>query len=278
MNILRILSKNKEGFILKRKYLMLLLILVMVVAAGCNGDGNETKEESKWKDGTYFATYSHTDGHNWRPYLTIIIADGKIESGWMDYQKPDGTIKSKDEGYGERMLECTGVEPTEVYTSFNDDFIKNQDLAKVDAVSGASHSSHEVQEMGAALLKKAETGDTSEIVLEMDNTYKASNPEFDDHGWKGSVALTYEGGKITAVAYEETNEDGIKKSEDEGYNERFQSTDGLSVAEVYEALATQMVVTQDSDAVDAVAGATGASDNFKDLVKEAMAKRVPYAK
>ncbi len=45
----------------------------------------------------------------------------------------------------------------------------------------------------------------------MNDVYKASNSEFDEHGWKGILAITFEEGLITKVVYDEVNEDGILK-------------------------------------------------------------------
>lgn len=264
----------------------LVLMLVLSLLAGCAQKTEEPAAETEapaadtndtvYKDGTYFATYSHIDSHGWRPQVEITIEGGKITKAMMDYVKPDGSLKSKDEKYAKAMKNKSGTAPAEAYAKLNEDLVAKQDITKVDSVSGATHSAEWFVEMATAALEKAKTGDTSETVLPMNDTYTASEAEFDDHGWKSEIAITFKDDKIVEVVYNEVNDKGEKKRENEEYNTKMKDKSGISAVDAQAALEKALVDSQDADAVDVVSGATSTSEKFKALAKEAMEKRVAY--
>lgn len=104
-----------------------------------------------------------------------------------------------------------------------------------------------------------------------DGVYSAEG-EPDDRGWKSTITITVEDGKIEDVDYEEVNEEGLPKSEDEEYAESMKDVSGVSPEEAYEQLESGLKSSQDVDQVDAVAGATTSSEQFKTLAKEALEK------
>jgi len=103
-----------------------------------------------------------------------------------------------------------------------------------------------------------------------DGTYTAEEPEFDDHGWKAQIEIKVEGGKITEVNFDEVNQEGKKKSEDTEYIERFKQQKNVDIVDAYDTLEKGLVEKQDPDAVDTYTGATGATEKFKALAKEAL--------
>lgn len=104
-----------------------------------------------------------------------------------------------------------------------------------------------------------------------DGTYTAES-EIDDHGWKGVINITVKDGKITEVNYDEFNEDGDRKSEDQDYSKSMENASGVTPADAYGQLEDALVNTQNPDQIDAVAGATSSSEQFKELAKEALNK------
>lgn len=104
-----------------------------------------------------------------------------------------------------------------------------------------------------------------------DGNYTAETQP-DDRGWKGVIDITVKDGKITEVDYDEYNEAGEKKSDDEEYAKSMEGASGVSPADAYEQLEDSLTKTQDPDKIDAVAGATSSSDWFKELAKEALNK------
>lgn len=110
-------------------------------------------------------------------------------------------------------------------------------------------------------------GCTSKDMDYEDGVYSAEG-EVDDRGWRPTMTITIKDGRIEEVEYDEVNEEGLYKSEDEEYGESMKGASGVSPEEAYEQLEGVLVSNQDVDKVDAVAGATTSSEQFKELAKE----------
>lgn len=102
-----------------------------------------------------------------------------------------------------------------------------------------------------------------------DGNYTAET-DFDDKGWKGVIDVTVEDGEITSVTYDELDEEDNKKSEDEEYAESMEGAAGITPEDAYEQLEEALINTQDPEQIDAVAGATGSTEQFKKLAEEAL--------
>ncbi|MBZ4645351.1 MAG: FMN-binding domain protein [Clostridia bacterium] len=230
-----------------------------------------------YKDGTYKATYSHLDSHGWRPLVEVTISGGKITKAAMNYAKPDGKLKSDDADYAKNMKAKSGITPAEAYAKMNEDLVAKQDIAKVDVVTGATSSSEFFKELVAKALEKAKTGDTTETVLPMNDTYKAADKP-DERGWKAELAVTFKDGKIEKVVYNEVNDKGEKKRESKEYNDKMKEKSGITAADAQAALENALMKSQDLEKVDVVTGATSTSKRFQELAKQIAAQRVEYKK
>ncbi|NLO83240.1 MAG: FMN-binding protein [Clostridiales bacterium] len=113
-------------------------------------------------------------------------------------------------------------------------------------------------------------GKEAESVTYKDGTYQAEEPDFDDHGWKAQIQIKVEGGKITDVVYDEVNQEGKKKSEDQDYQSNFKEQRDVDLLDAYDKLQKSLVEKQDPDAVDTYTGATGTTSKFKALANEAL--------
>lgn len=96
--------------------------------------------------------------------------------------------------------------------------------------------------------------------------------EFDEQGWKGIMEMTIVNGAITEVNYDEVNEEGQLKSEDEDYAEAMKGVSNITPKEAYEKLEASLLDTQNADTVEMVSGATGTSEVFKELANKALNK------
>jgi major membrane immunogen (membrane-anchored lipoprotein) len=103
-----------------------------------------------------------------------------------------------------------------------------------------------------------------------DGTYTGET-EFDSHGWKGVVEIKVTGGKIAQVDYDELNEEGEKKSEDEEYKEMWQGQAGINADEAYPGYENDLLESQDIEQVDVISGATATHATFTQVVKKALA-------
>ena len=94
--------------------------------------------------------------------------------------------------------------------------------------------------------------------------------EYDDHGWKGKLAVTFDGNLISEAEYDEFDRQGNSKADDEDYASRMVPVSGISPAEAFDELEASLVDAQDPEAMDAVTGATQSSDWFIDLAERAV--------
>lgn len=255
----------------------LALVFILVAFGGC-GNGEEAAGSGpEYEDGVYFATYSHVDSHGWQPFLEIEIEDGEIAEANFDYAAPDGTLKSQDRDYRQRMEAAAGTHPALFSAELESRLMENQSVP-VEAVSGATSSSEWFNELAAELVAKAETGDTDDLVLPMNDTYTAEDQPDERGGWIGHIEITYEDGDIVEVDYDEVKKEGRditdRKSENEEYAERYEEINDITPAEVYETLESRLVETEDPEAVDGVSGATITSPRFRELAQDAMDQRV----
>lgn len=112
-------------------------------------------------------------------------------------------------------------------------------------------------------------GCTSNEAQYKDGTYTAES-EPDDRGWNSAIEIVVENGKITSVDYDEFNEEGARKSEDEEYAASMKAVSGVAPAEAYELMENALIKRQNVDEVELVSGATSSSEMFKTLFKEAL--------
>ncbi|MBL4935236.1 FMN-binding protein [Clostridium sp. YIM B02515] len=265
-----------------KKVLTLTIVAAMSISvlAGCskaapaannntNTNSNTTAAAGNLKDGKYSAAFDHIDGKGWKPFLEIEVKGGKIEKANFNYKSPDGKLKTDDANYEKSMKAKNGLGPVEYVPKINEAFVKKQ-AAEIDTVTGATHSVENAKALAKALLEKAAKGDTSETVIQMNDTYTATAKDFDERGWKPQVSVTYKDGKITSVVYEELNKEGKKKTEDTQYNTQMKAASKVSMKEAAETLGKKYLET---GKVDTVAGATTTSKNFADLVQKAIDSR-----
>ncbi|HUZ17489.1 MAG TPA: FMN-binding protein, partial [Spirochaetia bacterium] len=218
------------------------------------------------------ATYNACDGHGWKPQLSVTVKGGKVDAVKFDYVNPSGALKTQDQGYEAAMKKASGVGPVEYSPALEKELVAKQ-AAGVDTVTGATEASSEFNAMADAVLAQAKSGDTKPIVLQMNATYTASVKDFDKHGWKGQIAVTFDNGKITAVKYDEVNKDKVLKTQDAAYAKNMSAKTNVTPAEAYTKLDQQLVATQDPAKVDVVTGATEGSHTFIELAKQAIAQR-----
>ncbi|MDI6619431.1 MAG: FMN-binding protein [Clostridiales bacterium] len=264
----------------KAMSVVLTLIMVAFIATGCGKTKTQQSDSTSgggtgaYQDGKYKASFDFIDGHGWKPFLEVEVKDKKVVKVNFDYVNPDGQLKTKDEAYNKAMKAQNGTNPAEYSPKLDASLVKAQNGEGVQAVSGATSSSNNFKALATALLAKAAKGDTSETILPMNDTYTAIEKDFDSHGWKAQVSVTYENGKITKVIYEELDKNGKKKSEDTQYNSQMKAQSGTSMVEAAKKLADSFLANNnDPNKVDTVTGATETTAKFKTLVQAAMAMR-----
>lgn len=145
-------------------------------------------------------------------------------------------------------------------------------LASVLVLSACGGGTEETTESSesAATESSAETTETTTTAEELqDGTYTLVEKNLDENGWKTEFSITVAGGEITESNYENLNEAGEKKTEDEEYQAAMsEKTDGVGPQEYIPELNNQLVETQDPAAVEVISGATHSSDSFKEYAQQ----------
>lgn len=236
------------------------------------GSAAEPAAAGAFTDGTYKAEYDRNDVRNWKAYVEVTVKDGSVEKAYYDYSNDAGEKRSENENYIKGFSEVNKFTPREAFDKLGEALVASQDAAKVDAVSGATHSSRNFNELAAAALDKAKAGDTAAAVVPLydDGVYKVSGDAFDEHGWKPQLDLEIKDHTIAAVQFDYVNEAGKLKTEDAGYQASMEPVSGTYPAKYTEELEKQLIEKQQIGSVDAVSGATTSSNNFMVLVEHAL--------
>lgn len=103
-----------------------------------------------------------------------------------------------------------------------------------------------------------------------ENGVHSRESEFDERGWKSTLTITVENGKIKQVVYDEVDNEGVSKTTDAEYAKAMKEEEGVTPKETFEKLEKELISSQDIDEVDAVSGATTSSEVFKKLAKGAL--------
>ncbi|NLC03973.1 MAG: FMN-binding protein [Tissierellia bacterium] len=96
--------------------------------------------------------------------------------------------------------------------------------------------------------------------------------EIDEQGWKGVIEISVKDGAITSVDYNEVNEEGQLKTDDQEYADTMKSVANITPEEAYEILEASLIEKQDVDQVELVSGATSSAEQFKVLAEKALNK------
>ena len=97
-----------------------------------------------------------------------------------------------------------------------------------------------------------------------DGTYELVETNTDDNGWRVEFTIEVEEGEIISSDYNEYDEEGNLKTEDDAYQEAMAAETGVGPQEVIPELNDQLMNSQDVAEVDVVSGATGTSEKFQE--------------
>ncbi|MCT8978615.1 FMN-binding protein [Clostridium sp. CX1] len=145
------------------KKLVSSLIITAVVSTGLLAGCGAKKEASTdaLKDGKYKAEASDFDDKGWKPFVEMEVNGGKIATVKFDYTNKDGKFKSEDAEYNKNMEAKVKTGPAKYTKQLSEDLVAKQDPAKVDTVTGATHSTDNFKKLSTQLVDNAKKGDTA---------------------------------------------------------------------------------------------------------------------
>ncbi|WP_428910998.1 extracellular electron transfer flavoprotein PplA [Niallia sp. Krafla_26] len=218
------------------------------------------------KDGTYTLTEKEYK-NGYKVNFEIKVKDGKIIESNYDNVNEEGKSKMEDDEYQKNMSEKTGTGPKEFIPAFNEQLLEKQNAGDLEVVTGATHSFDSFMNYTQQLIQAAQKGDTTPI--EIDSQAPLNDGEYslteknEKNGYKVSFTMTVKDGKITESNYDNINEAGKSKVEDEEYQKNMSDKTGTGPKEFIPALNANFVKAQSAGDVEVVTGATHSWHTFK---------------
>ena len=141
----------------------------VIMAAACMlvFFGGCAERADAMKDGYYTAEAAEFDEHGWKEYITIYVSGGTIITTDYNAKNASGFIKSWDMEYMRVMNRVSGTYPNEYTRLYAESLMNSQDVAQVDAITGATHSYHTFVKLADAVIKQAQSGDKSVCFLDI---------------------------------------------------------------------------------------------------------------
>lgn len=138
----------------KLSSLLAVAALSASILVGCGAKAEETTTENGLKTGTYTAKGTKDD-KGYTAEIEITVADGKISAVKYDEKDEAGVSKLDNTEYNEKMKAKSGVSPIEAYPQLQDSLVEKQDVASVDAVTGATKSTESFKTLAEEALSTA---------------------------------------------------------------------------------------------------------------------------
>ena len=133
--------------------LLAVAALATTIFVGC-GSKEEATTEAGLKDGTYEATGDKDDKGN-TASIKIEVKDGKIATVKYDEVSEAGVSKLDNEEYNTNMKAKSGTNPIEAFPALEAALVEKQDVAAVDAVTGATSTSNNFKTLAEKALADA---------------------------------------------------------------------------------------------------------------------------
>jgi len=212
------------------------------------------------QDGSYVVV-RRRDQWGWAPELRMTVSAGEISAVEYVELNDEGVNKFEDPQYLENWSSASEVDPVALINQLESQLLESQSVAEVDVTSGATGSWKNFTQLAANALGKAQV---RALPLQYpDGNYVAvGNPS--DRGWTPVLEITVAGGGIIQFSYDEMDEEGSSKREDQGYIENwrnaFPEVDPIALVSERE---ENILKTQDPNLIDATTGATSWGVNIK---------------
>lgn len=120
-----------------------------------------------FQDGSYSAKAASPDSLGYQAYLDITVQDGVITGAEFDAVNSRNIRKSQDTEFAKLMIPATGISPGEISAHYQQLLLgcKSYRKVKVDALCGATVSSHEFADLWSALETSLKKGQPNQVIL-----------------------------------------------------------------------------------------------------------------
>ncbi|CCZ61008.1 FMN-binding protein [Hungatella hathewayi] len=246
----------------------------------------EGKTQAGWNDGSYSYEAPEFDSNGYKDQVSMTVKGGRITALTWDCVDKDGKLKSQLSMDGQYVMTEDGPKWYEQADAVVKYVLENQSLdglineeGYTDTVSSVSINLYGFVNGVKDCLKQA-AGEAKAQAGWNDGSYSYEAPEFDSNGYKDQVAMTIEGGRITALTWDCVDKDGKLKSNLSMNGEYVMTEDGPKWHEQADAVVKYVLANQSLDGLinadgytDTVASVSinlyGFVNGVKDCLKQA---------
>lgn len=262
---------------------LILLLLAFLMLGGCttnmvndsHGQIPLSQDPPRYQDGVYRSTFDHHDNEGYRPEMFLTVREGIITQLTYREISLDGKNKIDNMEYVETFKETHNLDLSVLYTRLYNSVIRNQGIGNLPTLSDFPDLSNSFRQLCESILLAARDGKTEGIRLPMNEVYLTQG-EADEEGYLPTLKVTFVSGNIISVSFTKAHPDGPAKEEREDILQAYSSATGLDLKQVYGAYASQILLANSLEPVDAVAGATQSAVALNELLEQIQTKRRPY--
>lgn len=263
--------------------MILAMLLLILLSSGCTSDmvnDNHgqiplSTDPPRYQDGVYRGTYAHHDNDGYRPEMALTIREGIITQVVYREVSLSGKNKIDDMEYVEAFKEKHNLDLSVLYTRLYNSVIRNQGTQALPALADFPDLSNNFRLLCENILFAARDGETDIVQLPMNDVYLAQG-DADEEGYLPTLKITYVSGNIISVSFTMAYPEGLPKEEREDVLQAYTDAAGLNLKEVYGSYGSQILLVNDLQPVDSIAGATQSAEDINALLAQIQMRRKPY--
>ncbi|MDR1411222.1 MAG: FMN-binding protein [Spirochaetaceae bacterium] len=135
------------------------LVSLLAILASCSNSS------ARLRDGYYTAEMGEYDEYGWKEFMTICVNNRIISQVEFNAKDIGGLLKSWDMDYMKVMKAASGTYPNEYSRFFSAQFVADQNVDSIDALTGATDSRASFILLGRAVLESAKSGAASVVIV-----------------------------------------------------------------------------------------------------------------
>lgn len=199
-----------------------MLVLCLMVSTGCvqkdyinnTSDGAiDPGASSGLHDGTYTVTSKYYDTYGYAQKFTMEVHSGIITKVQFAETSAAGTLRTAiDATWRQNITDSDNYKDLgDIYQVLTTSLIKKQQSDGIDTVSGATRTCESFKTLAATAISNSKKDEHATPKLDLDQTYQAEIPSPSDPSLILKLSVTYKGGVISDMSYDETK-DGNARS------------------------------------------------------------------
>jgi len=265
-----------------KKFFLILLIPLLLLSACSKDYVNDSEGQIPFPeqspvllDGEYHASFEHGNNEGYRPEMAVTVKEGLITR--VNYREIslDGKDKISDAEYYEAFKEEHNLDLQALYLRLYTNLIKNQSTNSLPSTGDFPDMRNYFKKLSDSIILSARRGLTDPSLIPMDDVYYDTG-EYDSNGYNGRISITYVNNVIIDVKYTEMNQNDEPKEDIEDLDEVYQQHYGISLGEMFDLYANQIIQNNSIAPLDSITGATRTQEKINSLLEVIRERRFPF--